>query len=144
MTVPDEPRPCYRNYLNGCQAQKGKVSQDWPLKGLRPPPSLGVPSPRERRIPGTTSSVASSQATYWVKVVLVVGEPFKQEATWRRENRFGEEEQKGTGVAPESQLRYSPNSHFHPFPWKITGQMHSLTQTESSQGTPSASAIHSC
>lgn len=39
---------------------------------------------------------------------------------------------------------YSPNSDFHLSPWKITGQMHSLTQSESSQGTPSASTIHSC
>lgn len=39
-----------------------------------------------------------------MKVILLIGEPFKQEATWRRENRFQEEEQKGTGAAPESAL----------------------------------------
>lgn len=101
-------------------------------------------APPWHHVPQMVRRPVGSQATYWVKVILIIREPFKQEATWRRENRFQEEEQEGTGIAPESQLRYFPNSYFHLSPWKITGQMHSLTQTESSRGTPSASAIHSC
>lgn len=47
--------------------------------------------------------MAGSPVTYRVKVVLIIREPFKQEAAWRREDRFQEEEQEGTGAAPASQ-----------------------------------------
>ena len=65
-------------------------------------PLLGVPGPEEGTSPAPSPPNGGQPVTYWVKVVLIIREPFKQEATWRRKDRFQEEEQEGTGAAPAS------------------------------------------
>lgn len=101
----EEPHPCSRNSSwgdsPGCQVLSNRVTHLGPHRASDHP-LLGVPGPGEGASQHHLPQVAGSPVTYWVKVVLIIREPVKQEATWRREDRFQEEEQEGTGAAPAS------------------------------------------
>ena len=101
----EEPHPCSRNSSwrdsPGCQGHSNSVAHLGPHRASDHP-QLGVPGAAEGASPAPSPANGRQPITYWVKVVLIIREPFKQEATWRRQDRFQEEEQEGTGAAPES------------------------------------------